>query len=205
MPQNPETNRSPFSPEAFEADVGDEYASNNDRIAELVDDPNRLVRFIPYESVGLSREEALELIKAGREEFALLSNEYGLNVVDFEIIVGRGDGEKFVDEEGAYYIVSKIEGESLQDLVDKGSVNAQMTSKVDSTFAGVMKYFIDKLESGEPGVWGIYWRQQYVYGVESNSDDGDSKVWLVDIDPRLESGEVFRAKINKAYMEFGRD
>lgn len=80
-----------------------------------------------------------------------------------------------------------------------------MASEIDNTYAGVMKYFTNKLKSGEPGLWDIYWRKQYVCGVNKESGDSEVKVWLVDIDPRIESGEGLVNKITKAYNEFGRD
>jgi len=52
MNEKPEKNSSPLNPEAFKAETGEGFTSDNDRIAKLESDPNRLVRFIGYDSAS---------------------------------------------------------------------------------------------------------------------------------------------------------
>jgi hypothetical protein len=140
-----------------------------------------MLKFRPFHNTnGLHAErltERIGRIARGKQLFTELQEKYGIAVVPTSFVVGNESGP--LQEEGYYRYAPKIVGRQLmEELRDPESKLTNET--VDATYAGIGKYYRDKLGSGEPFVLDMS-NRQLMYGHLAHKTE--DKIWMVDVEP----------------------
>jgi len=145
-------------------------------IKKLYNSPNKLVREWKVEEIEKREDIDLRIaeMKRGMKIFDVLRDNYGLNVVKTELILGGSKKDpKF------YMVVDKIEGSNLNRIKNFPS---EILEEIDDLFIKIIKYYSDVYKNGGD-YWWDFGNRQIVYGYKTGEEK--DKFYIVDVEPRV--------------------
>lgn len=124
-----------------------------------------MLDWLPYDDLALARDE-----------LNLLRDQYGISIPDFDFVIGKG-------EEGRTDLLTVVDEVVGQNLYGAEEIPSEAAPKFNHFFEGLTQYFIDAYKNKRRHLSDIVIPEQYIYGHESG--DGEDKIYLVDIEPKL--------------------
>ncbi len=144
------------------------------KFGEINGHPDQIIRketFNTLEERYGGKLKVPELVQMARELYNELETKFGISIpADF--CIGKDDHGFDV----VFSIVDKIRGDDLTRLKWSEGVPDQ----IETLYASLARYFMEKRETGGLYLWDINHPSQYVYG--RKSDDQREKIYLIDTD-----------------------
>ncbi|MES2437409.1 MAG: hypothetical protein V4519_05365 [Patescibacteria group bacterium] len=167
----------PFNERLIPSGLGD-TPQHLEELLQLENHPNKIIRIYPLDVVEQTYHmPAEEALKNGKRLFEELNTNYNISTkADFVI------GKDKEDRKVVYIITDRIEGESLHHIVDKSESDEikKIEGDVHNMYISLIKYYTDKIQSGDYFLDDIAILHQYVYGKKTG--ELEEKIYMVDTD-----------------------
>ena len=163
-------NQTPFK----EPLIKTEYDSRMVEIKKLKNRPDKLIREHELEE-GEDENELIKLHSEGKKLFEKINNDYGINVISHDHLLGKNENGKIA----IFTIVDKIEGKNLSEtekLPDK------MKDELDALYESLGQHYIDAWKQ-KSKYWADANNRQFIYGHKHGEQE--KRIYLADVDPRF--------------------
>ncbi|MDP2668514.1 MAG: hypothetical protein Q8P07_01625 [bacterium] len=149
-------------------------------ILEIKSRPDKFIRRwrVADENKEVLHSE-IKSYRRGMKMFERLYEEYGINIPEQELIIGKGSKNKT----SIFTVIDRIEGESLDKIYD---VSKEEQEKIENFYCGLAQFYIDIYQNGGD-FWWDFGNRQVVLGHKAG--ENENKVYIVDVEPRYYSYE----------------
>lgn len=147
-------------------------------ILEIKSRPDKFIRRwrVADENKEVLHSE-IKSYRRGMKMFERLYEEYGINIPEQELIIGKGSKNKT----NIFTVIDRIEGESLDRIYD---VSEEEQEKIENFYCGLAQFYIDIYQNGGD-FWSDFGNRQVVFGHKAG--EIENKVYIVDVEPRYHS------------------
>lgn len=174
------TDKTPFNERLPHAGFDDNFSS----IRQLKDSPEKIIRVISAEDAGTFFEDETNLdstvqrLKTAKALFRDLQNNFGINVVRFNYVIGEKPPRFKKPSPVIYTETDKLYGTKLATILE--SDKYPLPEEVDEFFGNMLMYYTTKYIENSPVLIDLHLEGQFMYGHQQDKED---KIWLVDVDP----------------------
>jgi hypothetical protein len=187
-----EVNKSDSKPSEEPFVAGKVLKGGEFSIRELKDNPDKVVR---TESMVGSVEETVEHYKNIKDRFEAMRTDYGVNVPDMDIVIGRSEDDK----ERVFMIVDKIEGKDLNELE---SLPEDAKDKFEIFYTNFLQSIVDGYKKGKPFFKDIK-TGNIMYGHKSKDRETEDEFFLSDVGGGFQDGNF--VEYQGQFIETGYD
>lgn len=166
-----------YDPTPFKDSLTPVFESSSERIRELKNNPDKLVRTFPFKTQEL--EKSIENLKRGVGVFNKLEQRYNIAVPHVDLVIGK---KGTVGEDATVFtITDRIIGENLGDIKQLPESSKDM---LENFIISMSQYFMDaQKENGD--YWEDFFEDQIVYGHKKL--ENENRFYIVDLDPRYQT------------------
>jgi len=151
-----------------------EYDSRMVEIKKLKNRPDKLIREHELEE-GEDKDELIELHSESKKLFEKINNDYGINVISQDHIVGKNENGKIA----IFTIVDKIVGKNLSETE---KLPDEMKNELDALYESLGQHCINAWKQNSK-YWADVNNRQFIYGHKYG--EKEKHIYLADVDPRF--------------------